>query len=75
LRTVLFFGVPDAATLAHAHAAALDLVGIAGVARFLPTAAMAAEVAPALALLDAPVRPLHRFRPAFRQVRPGRVPP
>jgi uncharacterized protein YgbK (DUF1537 family) len=52
LRTVLFFGVPDAATLAHAHPAALDLVGIAGVARSLPTAAMAAEVAPALALLE-----------------------
>ena len=62
LRTLLFFGVPDAASLAHADPGALDVVGIAGVARSLPTAAMAAEVAPALAVLKGLGAPVLQYK-------------
>jgi 3-oxoisoapionate kinase len=60
LHTMLFFGVPDAETLALALRNAPDVVGIAGIARSLPTARMAAEVLPALELL-------HRLQPKVMQ--------
>ncbi|WP_020014980.1 four-carbon acid sugar kinase family protein [Promicromonospora sukumoe] len=48
----LFVGLPDPATLAEA-AATHDVVGVAGVARSLPTAELAGEVAPVLRRLAA----------------------
>jgi uncharacterized protein YgbK (DUF1537 family) len=49
LRAVQFLAVPDAALLAR-HAQGLDVLGIAGIARSLPTEAMADEVRPAFEL-------------------------
>lgn len=62
LRTMLFFGVPDSATLAHALEGGLDVIGVAGVARSLPTTMMADEVGPAVAFLQQFQAPVLQYK-------------
>ena len=59
LRTMLFFGVPEPDMLEGAE---VDVIGVAGIARSLPTAAMAAEIAPALAALDRTGTPILQYK-------------
>ncbi len=62
LRTVLFFGVPDAGTLARTQEGGLDVIGIAGVARSLPATQMAEEVGPALDFLQGFGAPVLQYK-------------
>jgi uncharacterized protein YgbK (DUF1537 family) len=62
LRTTLFFGLPEEGAVWRRAAETSDVIGIAGVARSLPTAQMAAEVAPALDALIGLGAPLVQYK-------------
>lgn len=63
LRSVLFFEPPSPARLATlAGRGGADVIGVAGIARSLPTAAMAAEIDPAVAALAALGAPLFQYK-------------
>lgn len=63
LRSVLFFEPPTRARLdALAERGGADVVGVAGVARSLPTAAMAAEIDPAIEALAPLGAPLFQYK-------------
>lgn len=62
LRTILFIGTPSASSCALALQDHPDIIGIAGVARALPTDEMEAELLPALSLLHGLGAPLLQYK-------------